>query len=216
MATFVSERNEVSFKIVYCGAPRSGKTTNLLYIHKRLDPHFRGDLISLATEEDRTLFFDFLPVHAAEVGDFRAKFQLFTVPGQRAYARNREIVLQESDGIVFVADSSPDRVEANLEALQSVRQSLERNDLDPDEIPFVFQFNKRDLPQAMPPQEMDHYLHVTTASFLSCALSGYQVFSTLDYLTQILVKNFHCSAVKRLGQVDEENVASSSKIALSS
>ena len=216
MATYIPDRKEISFKVVYCGAPLSGKTTNLLYIHKRLDPHFRGDLISLATEEDRTLFFDFLPVNASRIGEYNTKFQLFTVPGQKAYARNREIVLQDSDGIVFVADSAPDQVESNLEALQSVRQSLERNDLDPDEIPFVFQFNKRDLPGALPPEEMDQYLHVSTASFLSCALSGYQVFSTLDYLTQILIKNFHYSNVKRLGQLDEENVASSSKIALSS
>lgn len=215
MALCNHSKKEVSFKIVYCGTPLGGKTTNLIYIHKKLDPHFRGDLISLATEHDRTLFFDFLPVKASEVAGYQTRFQLYTVPGQKVYARNREVVLQGADGIVFVADSSPNRIEANLEALQSTRQGLEKVGLDPDEIPFVFQFNKRDLPTALPPYEMDETLGVSTASLLSCATSGYQVFATLDTITQIVLKNFHSSAVNGREQIDEENVASSSNIALS-
>ena len=215
MALCNHSSKEVSFKIVYCGTPLGGKTTNLVYIHKKLDPHFRGDLISLATEHDRTLFFDYLPVKANEIAGYETRFQLYTVPGQKVYARNREAVLQGADGIVFVAESSPDRINDNLEALQSTRQGLEKVGLDPDTIPFIFQFNKRDLPNAVAPQDMDEFLGVSAPSILSCAMSGYQVFATLDTITQIVLKNFHSSAVNGREQIDEENVAPSSNIALS-
>lgn len=216
MALCNHSAKEVTFKIVYCGTPLGGKTSNLIYIHKKLDPHFRGDLVSLATAEDRTLFFDFLPVRAAEIGGYQTRFQLYTVPGQTRYAKNREIVLEGVDGIVFVADSNPDRMAANLEALQTTRQGLERNGLDPDSVPFVFQFNKRDLPNAINPDLMDEILEVTDPAFLSCATSGYQIFATLDTITQIVLKNFHASTVNRQERNDEENIASSSNIALSS
>lgn len=215
MALCNHSAKEVSFKIVYCGTPLGGKTTNLIYIHKKLDPHFRGDLISLATADDRTLFFDFLPVKASKIAEYQTRFQLYTVPGQAVYAKPREVVLEGVDGIVFVADSDPERMQSNLEALQMTRQGLEKNGMDPDSVPFVFQFNKRDLPNAMSPHQMDEILEVNDPSFLTCATSGYQVFATLDAITQIVLKNFHHSAVTRHERMDEENVASSSNIALS-
>ena len=216
MATIFPEQKEATFKIVYCGAPLSGKTTSLLYVHKRLDPSHRGDLISLATDEERTLFFDFLPVHGLHCCGYDTKLQLFTVPGQKEHIGNRTIVLRDADGIVFVADSSPDRVEANLEALQSTRQGLEFNGLDPDEVPFVFQYNKRDLPDALPPEQIDGYLQAKSPPILTCATTGYQIFAALDDITQIILKNFRFPDVTSRGRLDEENVASSPNLALSS
>ncbi|MDF1754602.1 MAG: GTPase domain-containing protein [Verrucomicrobiales bacterium] len=214
MAFCNHSRREVDFKIVYCGTPEGGKTTNLRYIHKKLDPHFRGDMISLATAENRTLFFDFLPVKATSINGYQTKFHLYTVPGQQVYTSNRAIVLQGVDAIIFVADSDPLRMNENLQAFQDTRQALEMNGLDPDEVPMVLQFNKRDLPGAMAPDFMDEMLNAQHPSFLTCALSGYQIFATLDHITQIVLKNFHSSAVNGRERIVEENVASSSKVAL--
>ncbi|MCX8037136.1 MAG: ADP-ribosylation factor-like protein, partial [Candidatus Sumerlaeia bacterium] len=140
---------EVSCKIVYYGPGLCGKTTNLQIIHKTIPPKFRGDLVSLATEQDRTLFFDFLPLDLGEVKGFRTKFQLYTVPGQVYYRATRRLVLKGADGVVFVADSGPDRMEENCESLEDLRNDLQSYGLNLETMPYVIQYNKRDLPNAL-------------------------------------------------------------------
>lgn len=199
MATVKRNTRELQFKIVYCGPPSGGKTTNLHYIHRRLDPRWRGDLVSVATEQNRTLMFDFLPVAAAEIGGYGVRFQLYTVPGQEVMREARRSVLAGADGIVFVADSDPARAEANRISRDDCRQCLAANGIDPERIPLVHQFNKRDLVGASPPEEMDEQLSVGGPSFLACATSGYQVFATLDHVTQRVLQEFCSSDVPKEG-----------------
>jgi signal recognition particle receptor subunit beta len=193
MALVRHDSREVQFKIVYCGPPEGGKTTNLQYIHRRLDPGLRGDLVSIATERDRTICFDFLPVHETEIAGYRTRFQLYAVPGQRLLAETRRSVLAGADAVVFVADSSADRLEANLEAWQGCREDLAANRIDPDRIPFAYQYNKRDRADAMRPEDLDEVFGVRVPSFLACAVTGYQVFATLDWVTVGALKGFHAS-----------------------
>jgi len=190
MAIIRKDSREVQFKIVYCGPPLGGKTTNLHYIHRRLDPAWRGDMVSVATEQNRTISFDFLPLHAVAVQDYRARFQLYTVPGQSVMRETRRAVLAGADAVVFVADSDPARVESNTESLVDLRSCLRENRVDPDLLPIVFQYNKRDLAGATEPEELDDRLGVSTASFLASALSGYQIFATLDAVTGHVVRGF--------------------------
>ncbi|MCL4105657.1 UNVERIFIED_CONTAM: hypothetical protein GTU68_023724 [Idotea baltica] len=185
------DTKEAQFKIVYCGTPLGGKTTNLNYIYGQLDPNLRGDLVSIATNQDRTLFFDFLPVNATEIAGYQTRFQLYTVPGQRVYANTREVVLTGVDGIVFVADSDPERQSENREAYSAMMSALSHHGLDEKSVPITIQFNKRDLDTAMAPEDMDESLAITSASFLACATTGYQVFATLDHVTQAVLKKFH-------------------------
>ena len=187
------DTKEVQFKIVYCGTPLGGKTTNLEYIYTQLDPKNRGDLVSIASNQERTLFFDFLPVNAAKVAGYHTRFQLYTVPGQRVYANTREVVLKGVDGVVFVADSDPERMDANREAFSAMMSGLSEIGRDENSVPITFQFNKRDIDNAMPPEDMDEMLRVTRPSFLACAKTGYQVFATLDHITQDVLRNFHLS-----------------------
>lgn len=191
MAIVNHDTREVQFKIVYCGTPLGGKTTNLIYIHERLAPAMRGDLASIATEQERTLFFDFLPVHPTIIAGYDTRFQLYSVPGQKIYGETRQIVLAGVDGIVFVADSDPSRMDANLEALESTQEALGNLNRSFHRMPVFFQYNKRDLPNAMAPEELDHALGVTRPTFLASAKSGYNVFSTLDAVTQKVLRNFH-------------------------
>jgi signal recognition particle receptor subunit beta len=193
MALVRHDSREVQFKIVYCGPPRGGKTTNLQYIHRRLDPGLRGDLVSIATERDRTICFDFLPVHETEIAGYRTRFQLYAVPGQRLLAETRRSVLAGADAVVFVADSSANRLEANLEAWRGCREDLAANRIDPDRIPFAYQYNKRDQADAMRPEVLDEVFGVRVPSFLACAVTGYQVFATLDWVTVGVLKGFHAS-----------------------
>ncbi|MDF1657065.1 MAG: GTPase domain-containing protein [Verrucomicrobiales bacterium] len=199
MALIRKESGEVQFKVVYCGPPRGGKTTNLQYIHRRLDPRWRGDMISVETEQNRTISFDFLPINSTKIAGHEVKFQLYTVPGQRVMRETRRSVLAGADAVVFVADSDPVRREANVEALEDCFQCLEENRISPKSIPFIFQFNKRDIPGAIPPQELDEMLKVSKASFLASAASGYQVFATLDYVTRMILKGFSGETVRREG-----------------
>ena len=196
MALIRKDSGEVQFKIVYCGPPRGGKTTNLHYIHRRLDSGWRGDMVSVETEQNRTISFDFLPVNSTKIGDYEVKFQLYTVPGQRVMKETRRAVLAGADAVIFVADSDPARREANVEALEDCYRCLEENRIAPESIPFVFQFNKRDIPGAIPPQELDETLKVKTPSFLASATSGYQVFATLDRVTQMILQGFSRQIVK--------------------
>jgi len=211
MAVVHRQQQEVVFKIVYCGPPGGGKTSNLHYIHRRLDPQWRGDLVSVATERDRTLSFDFLPMATMMVSGCRTRFQLFTVPGQEIVREARRSVLRGVDAIVFVADSSPDRLEANLASHRDMLSCLEENGLDPASVPMSYQFNKRDLPGALHPEKLDEVLGVRSASFLACALSGYQVFATLDEATRRALRAFHPGPE---ADVRPETVAASGKAML--
>lgn len=150
MSTVNFAAREINFKIVYYGCGLSGKTTNLKLIHERMSADRRGELVSLATEEERTLFFDFMPVDLGTVNGFKTRFHLYTVPGQVFYNAARKLILRGVDGIVFVADSQPNRLRANAEAMRNLRENLAEFNIDIDEIPIVVQLNKRDLPNALP------------------------------------------------------------------
>lgn len=191
MATLYHAKGEAVFKIVYCGPPGGGKTSNLRYIHRRLDPQWRGDMLSVATEQERTLCFDFLPMAAMLVSGLRTRFQLYTVPGQEIVKEARRAVLEGVDAVVFVADSSPDRMAANLASHRDLYRCLEENGIAPGEIPICYQYNKRDLPDAIGPEDLDDAFGVDSASYLACALSGYQIFATLDAATKQALRAFH-------------------------
>ena len=150
---------EINCKIVYYGPGLGGKTTNLEYVHEKVSPETRGKLISLATETERTLFFDFLPVDLGEIRGFRTRFHLYTVPGQVYYNASRKLILKGVDGVVFVADSQVDRAEANMEAMQNLYDNMAEHGYDLTRMPFVLQYNKRDLPNAAPLAELDAMLN---------------------------------------------------------
>ena len=150
---------EIQFKIVYYGPALCGKTTNLAYIHSRINPDNRGDLVSLATAADRTLFFDFLPLNAVVIKGFKTKFQLYTVPGQVIYNATRQLVLRSVDGLVFVADSQWDKMEENVESFKNLEENLAKQNIAIDEIPYVVQYNKRDLPNIAPTNYLEFLLN---------------------------------------------------------
>ena len=150
---------EINCKIVYYGPGLGGKTTNLEHIYGKVKPDTRGKLISLATENERTLFFDFLPVDLGTIRGFNTRFHLYTVPGQVYYNASRKLILKNVDGIVFVADSQPERMEANLESMQNLYDNMAEYGYDLTRMPFVIQYNKRDLPNAAPLGEMQAALN---------------------------------------------------------
>jgi mutual gliding-motility protein MglA len=184
---------EIQFKIVYYGPALCGKTTNLTYIHSQVSPDNRGDMVSLATAADRTLFFDFLPLHAVVIKGFKTKFQLYTVPGQVIYNATRQLVLRSVDGIVFVADSQWDKMEENVESFRNMEENLAKMNMNLDEIPYVLQHNKRDLPNVAPVNYMEYLLNnrkVKVQSFEACASSGENVFATLNAISRLLLYKF--------------------------
>jgi len=194
MPTINYAAKEIQFKIVYYGAALSGKTTNLVYIHSRIAPAYRGDLVSLATAADRTLFFDFLPLSAVILQGFKTKFQLYTVPGQVIYNATRQLVLRSVDGVVFVADSQWDKMEENVESFRNLEQNLQKQSLSLDSIPYVLQLNKRDLEDVAPTNYLQYLLNNRkrrAQSFESVAKTGVNVFSTLDAVTQLLLHKFN-------------------------
>jgi hypothetical protein len=150
---------EINCKIVYYGPGLGGKTTNLEYVYGKVAPNTRGKLISLATETERTLFFDFLPVDLGTIRGFRTRFHLYTVPGQVYYNASRKLILKGVDGIVFVADSQGDRTEANIEAMHNLYDNMAAYGYDITRLPFVLQYNKRDLPNAAPLDELQDMLN---------------------------------------------------------
>jgi hypothetical protein len=179
--TFINYASrEINCKIVYYGPGLGGKTTNLQVIYERTAPHNKGQLISLATETDRTLFFDFLPLDLGSVRGFRTRFQLYTVPGQVFYDASRKLILKGVDGVVFVADSQETRADANLESLSNLKINLRENGYDLMKVPYVLQFNKRDLPTAMPFDALYRDLNVKAEpTFEAIANRGVGVFETL-------------------------------------
>jgi len=184
---------ELRFKIVYCGAGFSGKTTNLRYIHQRLAEDMRGELISLATAHDRTLFFDFLPIHSSVINGYHTKFQLYTVPGQVVFGATRQMVLKGVDGLVFVVDSDPAKMEENKTAFESMCVNIRDNGDRPANIPIVIQFNKRDIPNAVPLEQLQELFtspDFPVPSFEAVAEDGYNVFATLSAISQQLIERF--------------------------
>ena len=150
MSTINVANREINFKIVYYGPGLSGKTTNLKWIYSKVPEGRKGEMVSLATEDERTLFFDFLPLDIGEVKGFKTRFHLYTVPGQVFYNASRKLILRGVDGIVFVADSAPNRLRANAESMRNMRENLAEYGLTLDDVPIVVQVNKRDLPDALP------------------------------------------------------------------
>jgi mutual gliding-motility protein MglA len=158
MSTINFSAREINFKIVYYGPGLSGKTTNLKQIYEQVPAESKGEMVSLATEDERTLFFDFLPLDLGNVNGFKTRFHLYTVPGQVFYNSSRKLILRGVDGIVFVADSAPNRLRANAESLRNLRENLQEYNLRLAEIPHVIQINKRDLPDALPPDMIQQVL----------------------------------------------------------
>lgn len=179
---------ELNLKVVYYGPALSGKTTNLEHIHARIDAQRRSELISLKTHEDRTLYFDFLQIELGKVCGLTPKIQLYTVPGQAYYEASRKLVLRGSDGVVFVADSAPNRMQENRAAWNNMRSHLESFNLSLEKLPLVVQFNKQDLPYAMPPHLMGKLLGVNGfPTFAAVAMRGEGVFETLKAITRQVV-----------------------------
>ncbi len=180
---------EVTCKIVYYGPGLSGKTTNLIYIHKKVPANTKGKMISLATEADRTLYFDFLPINIGTISGFAAKFQLYTVPGQVYYNATRKLVLRGVDGLVFVADSQADKMDENIESLTNMRENVEEYGYNLDEIPVVIQYNKRDLPNVLSVEELDAKLNNKGwASFGAEAVNGAGVFDSLKMIIKLVLE----------------------------
>src|SRR3954469_21071534 len=171
---------EINCKIVYYGPGLCGKTTNLQFIYNKTNPEAKGKMISLATETERTLFFDFLPLSLGEIRGFPTRFHLYTVPGQVFYDASRKLILKGVDGVVFVADSQIERMEANIESLDNLRTNLAEQGYNLDKLPYVIQYNKRDLPTAAPIEELRQLLNLTKVpEFEAAATTGVGVFETL-------------------------------------
>ena len=179
---------EINCKIVYYGPGLCGKTTNLQYIYERTNPEHKGKMISLATETERTLFFDFLPLSLGEIRGFKTRFHLYTVPGQVFYDASRKLILKGVDGIVFVADSQEARMEANVESLQNLERNLKEQGYELQTLPYVLQFNKRDLPTAVPAEEMYRQLNFKSEpTFEAVAMNGTGVFDTLKAVAKLVL-----------------------------
>ena len=180
---------EINCKIVYYGPGLGGKTSNIQYVYEKLAPETKGKLVTLATEMDRTLFFDFLPLELGEVKGFKTRFHLYTVPGQVYYNASRKLILRGVDGLVFVADSSESRFDANIEALYNLHDNLKEYDLDLKEIPFVMQWNKRDSADALPVAELEEELNPEGyTSFEAVAVDGTGVFDTLKAVAKQVLR----------------------------
>jgi len=179
---------EINCKIVYYGPGLCGKTTNLQYIYNRTTPDAKGKMISLATETERTLFFDFLPLSLGEIRGFRTRFHLYTVPGQVFYDASRKLILKGVDGVVFVADSQIERIEANLESLDNLKVNLQEQGYDLERIPYVVQYNKRDLPNVASVDELRGLLNTTMVpDFEAVSTIGTGVFNTLKAIAKLVL-----------------------------
>lgn len=180
---------EINCKIVYYGPGLCGKTTNLQYIYAKTNPEAKGKMISLATETERTLFFDFLPLSLGEIRGFKTRFHLYTVPGQVFYDASRKLILKGVDGVVFVADSQIERMEANLESMENLRVNLAEQGYDLNKIPYVVQYNKRDLPNAASIEELHRLINPNNVpEFQSIASTGWGVFDTLKAIAKLVLQ----------------------------
>ena len=180
---------EINCKIVYYGTGLGGKTTNLEYIYSRVNPDTKGKMISLATETERTLFFDFLPIDLGEIRGFKTRFHLYTVPGQVYYNASRRLILKGVDGLVFVADSQATRAEANIESMHNLYENLETYGYDLQTIPFAIQYNKRDITNILPVEELRAQINpMGIPDFEGVAIEGKGVFETLSCVSKLVVK----------------------------
>lgn len=181
---------EVNCKIVYYGPGMSGKTTNLEIVHQKAPEENKGELTSISTDGDRTLFFDFMPLDLGTVAGMHTKFQLYTVPGQVYYNSTRKLVLQGCDGVIFVADSDPDKAEENIESYENLIENLRDYGKDIRELPHVIQYNKRDLPNAMPVEDLDRLLNkFGVPTFEAVATTGEGIFPTLKTLASMVLES---------------------------
>jgi len=181
---------EINCKVVYYGSGLGGKTSNLEYVYARVKPEIKGKMISLATETERTLFFDFLPIDLGEIRGFRTRFHLYTVPGQVYYNASRRLILKGVDGVIFVADSQRSRLEANIEAMHNLYENMESYGYDLETIPFIVQYNKRDLPDTMSVEELRSVLNpIGVPDFEAVAIEGEGVFQTLSAVSKLVVKS---------------------------
>ena len=188
MALINIASREIHCKIVYYGIGYCGKTTNLQYVHKSINPGARGDLLSIATETERTLFFDFLPLDLGTVHGFRTRFHLYTVPGQILYERTRLAVLNGADGIVFVVDSQAEKFEENVQSVAELDMHMRRIGKDISAFPLIMQWNKRDMPNVLPVHVLDRYLNRRRVpSFEAVASAGKGVFATLRAISKSVI-----------------------------
>jgi hypothetical protein len=179
---------EINCKIVYYGPGLCGKTSNLNIIYKKTRPESKGKMISLATETERTLFFDFLPLSLGDIKGFKTRFHLYTVPGQIFYDASRKLILKGVDGIVFVADSQVERMDANIESLDNMKLNLEEHGYSLDKVPYVIQYNKRDVPDCVPVDELKKVLNTGgVPDFEACAMDGTGVFETLKAVVRLVL-----------------------------
>ena len=179
---------EINCKLVYYGPGLCGKTTNLHYNYAKTSPEAKGKMISLATETERTLFFDFLPLSLGEIRGFKTRFHLYTVPGQVFYDASRKLILKGVDGVVFVADSQLERMDANLESAENLRTNLAEQGYDLDRIPYVVQYNKRDLPGAVSIEELQRAVNPRRVpQFPAIAPTGVGVFDTLKSIAKLVL-----------------------------
>ena len=190
MVLFNYSTKELTAKVVYYGPGLCGKTTNLQWVHEKLPIKNKGKMLSLATETDRTLFFDFLPIEIGTIRGMKTRIQLYTVPGQVFYNATRRMVLKGADAVCFVCDSQEAMLDANLESYENMRQNLEANEIDPDEIPVVLQYNKRDLPNALPIEILNERMNPHNYPFYEAiAVKGVGVEDTLKAVTKLVFKS---------------------------
>ncbi len=181
---------EINLKIVFYGPGMSGKTTNLEFIHSKLDPSLAGELVSLKTKEDRTIFFDFMQIEVGRIKGKKPKFNLYTVPGQVYYASSRKVILNGVDGLVFVADSQPHRMEANIETLLDLENNLKQDGQNLEEFPWVIQYNKRDLPGVESVEMLQKKLNFFDVPYFEAiAVRGEGVFNTLKSIINNVVQH---------------------------
>ncbi|BBN94443.1 MULTISPECIES: GTP-binding protein [Deinococcus] len=190
MSTINFAAREINCKIVYYGPGMSGKTTNLKHVFSKVPGHLRGEMVSLATEDERTLFFDFLPLDLGTVQGFKTRFHLYTVPGQVFYNASRKLILRGVDGIVFVADSAPNRLRANAESMRNLRENLQEHGIDVRDVPIVLQVNKRDLPDALPLDMIRAVVDPRKELMIFEAVSdkGVGVFETLKTVSRLVLE----------------------------
>jgi signal recognition particle receptor subunit beta len=203
--SFVSfQKREITFKLVYYGPPLSGKTTNLELLHKVIPATERGDMTMLSTRQDRTLYFDFLPLQSNAIKGFVAKFQLYTVPGQPIYTETRRIVLNGVDGVVFVADSQWSEMEANTDSFENLKENLATYDVSLEDLPHILQFNKRDLPEIAPIHYLEFMLNRgghRVPSFESVATDGTGIRESLNAMAKLVMARFIKEHKMEIGEV---------------
>lgn len=190
MSTINFAAREINCKIVYYGPGMSGKTTNLKHVFTKIPGHLRGEMVSLATEDERTLFFDFLPLDLGSVQGFKTRFHLYTVPGQVFYNASRKLILRGVDGIVFVADSAPNRLRANAESMRNLRENLVEHGINVKDVPLILQVNKRDVPGALPIEMIRMVLDPRgeLPLFESIADKGVGVFESLKAVSKLVLE----------------------------